>query len=287
LDKRVTGSGNVPRLNLTYKFDPDKMLYATFSKGFRPGGVNRTAQANIGPYQTDILKNYEIGWKTQWFDRRLRWNGAVFWEDWNNFQFSFLGVNSVTIIQNGGNARIKGVENEIEWAATNNLTLSTSFTFVDPRLVDNYCGAQGVTNCPNQITPEAFIPNLVGPQAPAGTNLPITPKFKGNLIARYNFDELAGFKPFAQASWVYQNKSTPTLRVDQTQIIGMQPAYGLLDLVGGAQLNSMTVQLKITNVADRRAQLSRFVQAVVSADPQPYAVPTQPRTIAIQFGQKF
>jgi len=287
LEKRVTGSGTVPRANITYKFDPDKLLYATFSKGFRPGGVNRTAAANIGPYQADFLKNYEIGWKTQWFDRSLRWNGAVFWEDWNNFQFSFLGPNSVTIIENGGNARIKGIENEIEWAVTKNLTASTNFTFLDPRLTQNYCGAAGVTSCPNLITSEAFIPNLIGPQAPAGTNLPITPKFKGNVIARYTFGEVAGWKPFGQASWVYQTKSTPALRVDQARIIGTQPAYGLVDLVGGAQLNAMTVQLIVTNVADRRAQLSRFVQTVPSVDPQPYIIPTQPRTIAIQFGQKF
>ena len=287
LDNRVTGSGNVPRINLTYKFDPDRLLYATYSKGFRPGGVNRTAQAGIGPYQADFLKNYEIGWKTQWFDHRLRWNGAVFWEDWKNFQFSFLGLNSVTIIQNGGSARIKGVENEIEWAATNNLMLSANFTFLDPRLTQNYCGVAGVTNCPNQVTAEAFTPNLIGPQAPAGTNLPITPKFKGNVIGRYSFDEVAGWKPFAQVAWVYQTKSTPTLRVDQTQIIGMQPAYGLLDITAGAQLNNSTIQLIVTNVADRRAQLSRFVQTVPSADPQPYIIPAQPRTIAIQFGQKF
>jgi outer membrane receptor protein involved in Fe transport len=165
--------------------------------------------------------------------------------------------------------------------------LSTNFTFLDPRLTQNYCGVQGVTYCPNLITPEAFIPNLVGPQAPAGTNLPITPKFKGNIIARYTFDEAAGWKPFAQASLVYQTKSTPTLRVDQTQIIGMQPAYGLVDLVAGVQLSRSTVQLIVTNVADKRAQLSRFAQTAPSADPQPYIVPTQPRTIAIQFGQKF
>jgi iron complex outermembrane receptor protein len=287
LDKRVTGSGNVPRANLTYKIDPDKLVYATFSKGFRPGGVNRTAAANIGPYQADFLKNYEIGWKTQWFDHRLRWNGALFWEDWQNFQFSFLGPNSVTIIQNGGNARIKGIENEIEWAATNNLTLSTSFTFLDPRLTQNYCGQAGVTSCPNQVNSEAFGPPLIGPLAPAGTNLPITPKFKGNVIARYNFNPVMGWRPFGQASWVYQNKSTPTLKVDQAKTIGTQPAYGLVDLMGGAQLNNMTIQLIVTNVADRRAQLSRFVQTNPDRDPQPYVIPTQPRTVAIQFGQKF
>jgi len=287
LDNRVTSSGNVPRANVTYKFTPDRLVYATFSKGFRPGGVNRTSQAGIGPYQADFLKNYEIGWKTQWLDHRLRWNGAVFWEDWKDFQFSFLGPNSVTIVVNGGNARIKGIENEFEWAATNALTLSTSFTFLDPRLTQNYCGVVGVTSCPTKVTSSDFAPDLIGPQAPAGTNLPITPKFKGNVIARYTFGEIAGWKPFGQAAWVYQNKSTQTLRVDQSGIVGDQPAYGLLDLVGGAQLDQTTIQLVVTNVADRRAQLSRFTQTSPSNDNQVYVIPAQPRTIAIKFGQKF
>ena len=69
----------------------------------------------------DYLNNYEIGWKTQWFNRRLRWNGAFFREDWKDFQFSFLVPPSITAIANGGNARILGVENELQWVATNNL----------------------------------------------------------------------------------------------------------------------------------------------------------------------
>jgi iron complex outermembrane receptor protein len=287
LNNRVTSSGNVPRANLTYKITPDKMVYATFSKGFRPGGVNRTEQAGIGPYQADYLKNYEIGWKTQWFDHRLRWNGAVFWENWNNFQFSFLGPSSLTIIENGGNATIKGIENEIEWQATNALTLSTAFTILDPRLTENYCGIVSGTYCPNQVTTPSFGAPVIGPQAPSGTNLPITPKFKGNIIARYNFDEIKGWKPFAQSAWMYQSQSTPTLKVYQAQIIGTQPAYGLVDLFGGATYNNMTAQLIVTNVGDRRAQLSRFVQTNANHDNQAYIIPTQPRTFTIQFGQKF
>ncbi|MFX5710035.1 TonB-dependent receptor, partial [Acinetobacter baumannii] len=81
-----------------YKFSSDKLVYFTWSKGFRPGGVNRTAEKDIGPYQSDFLTNFELGWKTEWFGRTLRWNGAAFWENWNNFQFSFLGPNSVTVI---------------------------------------------------------------------------------------------------------------------------------------------------------------------------------------------
>ncbi len=287
LDREVKDSGTVPRVNVTYKFDADALLYATYSKGFRPGGVNRTNQAGIGPYQPDYLINYEIGWKTQWFGHRLRWNGALFWENWNNFQFSFLGPNSLTIIENGGNARIKGIENEIEWQPSSALTLGLNFTLLDPVLTQNYCGTSGVTNCPGLSTQDFFGPALIGPQAPAGTNLPVTPKFKGNATARYTFDEMAGWKPFGQVSTVYQTKTAPLLRVDQVDILGFQPAYGLVDLSAGAQHEQLSVQLVLTNATDRRAQLTRFAEIQPGHDNQSYIIPTQPRTISIKFGQRF
>jgi outer membrane receptor protein involved in Fe transport len=288
VDKTVSDTGHVPRVNLTYKITPDKLVYATWSKGFRPGGVNRTSLQSIGPYKSDFLTNYEIGWKTQWFDRHLRWNGAVFWENWKDFQFSFLGPNSVTVIENGGNGRIKGIENEIVWAPSNAFQLSTNFTFLDPVLTQDVCSG-GAPPCPTDTTDIPFgNPNvLVGPWASAGTNLPITPKFKGNIVARYTFDQLGDWRPFGQASWVYQTKSTPSLRVDNAQVIGMQRAFGLLDLTAGLERDNMHVQLLVTNVADRRAQLTRFVQCTVNVCEQPYIIPSQPRTIAIQFGQKF
>ena len=292
--KSVSATGNVPRANITYKITPDKLVYATWSKGFRPGGVNRTQVAGIGPYGADFLTNYEVGWKTQWLDRRLRWNGAAFWEDWKNFQFSFLGPNSLTIIENGGSARVKGIENEIEFAATHNLTLSSNFTFLDPVLTQNICGTAGVTNCPgvnpavNHGNPQPFN-GLVwkGPEAPKGSNLPVTPKFKANVVARYVFGDMNGWKPFAQAAWVYQTKTTPLLLRNQLQNVGTQPAYGLLDLAGGASLQNMTFQVFVSNATDKRAQLTRFNQTNPSNDNQTYIIPAQPRTLAIKFGQKF
>jgi iron complex outermembrane recepter protein len=289
LDNTVSSTGTVPRLNLTYNFTPDLMAYATFSRGFRPGGVNRTTLAGIGPYQPDFLTNYELGWKTQWFGHRLRWNGALFWENWKNFQFSFLGPSSLTIITNGGNARIRGIENELEWAVTNDLRLSTSFTFLDPVLTQDYCGKQGVTSCPTLQTTEPFLPGgvLTGPLAPAGTNLPVTPKFKGNVVARYTFHTMGGWEPFGQASMVYQAQTAPLLRVDYTQVLGMQPAYALFDLAAGAEHEGLSVQLFVTNVADRRANLTRFTQISPVHDNQVYVIPSQPRTIALKVAQRF
>lgn len=71
-------TGNTPKFTLTYKFNPDRLIYVTYSKGFRPGGINRVG--DLPPYQADFLKNYEIGWKTSWADNHLRYNGAIFRE---------------------------------------------------------------------------------------------------------------------------------------------------------------------------------------------------------------
>ena len=292
LDKRGTDRGHVPRVNLTYKIDKDRMIYATWSKGFRPGGVNRTAQAGVPPYQADFLTNYEIGWKTQWFDHHLRWNGAIFQEDWNNFQFSFLGVNSVTIIQNAGDARIRGIENEIEFAATSNLTLSSGFTFLDPRLTRDFCNEPDPANPTQQAHSNPCPAGLGGstpypPQAPKGTNLPTSPKFKGNIVARYKASPIAGWEPNVQAAFVYQTQTRPSLRTGDVAVIGIQPAYGMVDLSTGIEKDGMNIQLILDNVADRRAELNRFAPCTVDVCTRPYAIPSQPRTIGIKFGQKF
>jgi outer membrane receptor protein involved in Fe transport len=286
----VSDTGTVPRVNVTYKITPDQMVYATYSKGFRPGGVNRVTIAGFPPYKADYLTNYEVGWKTQWLDHRLRWNGALFWEDWKNFQFSFLVPPSITAIANGGNARIKGIENELDWAATDHLLLTSNFTWLDPVLTQNYCGTSGVTDCAGQVTfTSPFIPGgqWLGPQAPAGTNLPVVPKFKGNIVARYTWGEINRWAPYAQASWVYQTQTAPVLPVPTTQIYGMMPAYGLVDVAGGVNVGNVNVELFVTNVADRRAQLSRFTESNPVNDNQVYILPVQPRTIGLKFAQRF
>ena len=298
LNSEVSDSGSVPKATLTYKPTRDALIYATYSKGFRPGGVNRVGGANNQTYAPDYLKNYEIGWKTTWFDHRLRWNGALFWEDWDNFQFSFLVPPSITAIANGGNATIKGLENELQWAATDHMMLSTNFTFLDPYLTQNYCGQIGVTNCPTLQTYYAFdFPGAVkqpggeymwvGPQAPTGTNLPVVPKFKGNIVARYTFERVDDFSPFGQAAFVYQTQTTPNLIVPDSLVIGRQPAYGLLDLSAGADNGKTSIQLFLINVTDKRAQISRFTETNPQVDNQVYIATAQPRTISLNFSQRF
>jgi iron complex outermembrane receptor protein len=290
LNTSTSDHGNVPKITLTWKMSPDKMVYATYSKGFRPGGVNRIAGPNGVPYQPDYLKNYEIGWKTQWWDRRLRWNGALFWEDWQNFQFGFLVPPSITAITNAGNARIKGWENDIIFLPTNSLTLSANFTVLHAVTTQNLCANTGVTDCPNDSVGAPFLPpayTFNGPLALSGTDLPQVPKFKGNVVVRYTFSDISEWQPFGQAAFVYQSKEAPKLKQNEQYVAGFQPAFGLLDLSAGASHNGTDVTLYVSNVTDKRAQLSRFANISPNNDNQIYIVPSQPRTFGLRVSQNF
>jgi iron complex outermembrane receptor protein len=292
LDKRADGTGWTPKVNLAYKIDPQHLLYATYSKGFRPGGVNRVGSAL--PYQADFLKNYEVGWKSQWLDNHLRWNGALFYERWDNFQFSFLGANSVTIVANAGQARVKGAESELEWAASSALTLSAGAAYIDAYLSENYCGeldpntGAPITSspCPNLKNP-ALPP--FAPLSPSGTQLPNTPKFKSNLTARYTFPLMNGWDGHVQGSYVYQSAVWPDLRLNERSLLGQQSAFGIANFFFGGEKNKLSLEFLVKNVFDKRASTYRYSECVqaVCAPIAVYDVIVPPRLIGLQLGQRF
>jgi outer membrane receptor protein involved in Fe transport len=279
LDDTVKDDGIIPKGTLTYRIDPQKLVYGTFSKGFRPGGVNRNG--TVPPYKADYLKNYELGWKTTWMNSRVRVNGALFWEDWKDFQFSFIppGGSGLTVVKNAGQARIKGVEADIAFAATQSLQLSTGFAFIDAKLQENYC--------PDPDDNGNTVTDCATPDAPKGARLPVSPKFKTNLTARYTFP-LLGFDGHAQGALVYQGSSWADLVTSDRDVFGEQAAYALTDFTFGVDKDSYSLELFVNNAFDRRAVLYRYAEcATATCGAQPYNVIAQPRTIGIKFGQKF
>ena len=86
------------------------LLYATWSEGFRPGGINRNPF--VGDYESDFLTNWELGWKTQW-GGSLQFNGAVFFEQWDDLQRAFPGANGITQVDNAPSAEINGAEMQL------------------------------------------------------------------------------------------------------------------------------------------------------------------------------
>ena len=305
LDAHAAGTGNTHKVNLTYHVDDNRMVYFTWSTGFRPGGINRRTDV-AGAYAPDKLTNYELGWKTTWLDNTLRVNGALFRENWENVQFPFLGVNSFTIIQNAGNATSQGLETDFEWVPIDGLTISGSGAVTDASLDTNYCGfSNPVTKQPytgNCLAQDGFVP-----EAGAGTQLPITPKYKGNLTTRYDFPVWDSLKAHVQGSVEAQSGSWPDLRVvapyppsGPNQMVplrsveGKQPGYGMFDLSTGVEADNWFAEVFVNNLFDQRAENYRYVQCTTQvcenfAGPQHevYVVPQLPRLIGIKFGQKF
>lgn len=286
LDKGTKESGNSPKVTLTYKLDSSKLVYATYSKGFRPGGINR--RSTLPPYRADYLENYEAGWKTTWLNNSFRWNGAVFMEDWKNFQFSILGANGLTEIKNANQARIKGVESDITWVPVPGLTINASAAYTDAKLTANYCGVvdkntgDPVTDCgpKNPIYKD-------DPQAPDGTALPVTPKYKANLTARYEFS-LADWDAFAQGAVVGQSGNWTDLRLKERAIIGRQKGYTTADFSAGVDKDGLSISVYLKNAFDKRASLNRYAECAESVcGTQYYIVPNQPRTIGVKLGKTF
>jgi iron complex outermembrane recepter protein len=278
LDKVAKDDGYTPKLNLTYRFDDYKMAYATWSRGFRPGGVNR--RGTTPPYKSDLLTSYEIGWKTSWADNRLRFNGAVFLEDWEDFQFTFTGPNGVALFANAGQAQIKGIETSLEWAVSRDFLLSGGFALMEPKLTEHYCGQLDAGGSP--------ITDCAAPLAPKGTQLPGASKFKGNVSARYSFP-VADFDAHVQGAYVYQGPTWPDLQLAERAILGRQDAYGIADFSAGFERGNYSFELFVRNAFDERAQLTRYSKcaAAVCGPIGTYAIVAQPRTMGLRFGQKF
>ena len=85
------------------------------------------------------MTNWEVGWKTTWADNRFQFNGAFFFEEWEDFQVSFVGDNAITAVNNGPTAEVVGVEGQFTWVPTDALRISGSFTWLDSELQDEYC----------------------------------------------------------------------------------------------------------------------------------------------------
>jgi len=277
LDKEVEESGFTHKVNIAYRFDPDRMVYVTWSSGFRPGGINR--RGSLPPYSSDFLSNYEFGWKTTWLDGSLRWNGAVYALRWDDFQFSILGSQGLTEIKNAAQATVLGLETDVVWRPTANLTLSGGLALTDAKLSENYCGfltpsGDPETNCP-------------APLAPEGTALPVTPRVKANLLARYEFPFM-GFDGHVQGGVVYTGEAWTDLRLVERAIIGKLPESWVFDFSAGIENERWKFEAFVDNAFDERQNLWRYAEcAEAVCGFQTYIVPNRPRTIGLRVGRKF
>jgi len=280
-NKKVVENGETHKIDLQYQLTPDVMVYGTWSTGFRPGGNNRKPIA--GSWRADTLANFELGWKSSWFDRRFRWNGALFFEKWKDVQTSVQGQSGITAIVNAGDARVEGAETDVSWAVNDHLTFSASGTgLLKAEITTTFCAPtnQGVP------LPSCTTPGTV--DAYAGTQLPVTPKLKLNATARYAF-AVGEYKSFAQATAFHQSSTTYSLEATRFYA-GDTPAFSTFDFSAGTGLNNWHVEAFIENAFDKRGQLGRNSECndgVHYCLMNAHIYPIKPMEFGVKFGQKF
>ncbi len=289
---RKTYVGTRSRANLTWHVTPDIMTYYTWSQGFRPGGFNR-AQAIIKSssplsgiwqppiaYDPDTLTNNELGWKTEWFDHRLQFNGALYQENWDNVQLSIFDpsvTGNLVFTTNGPNYRVRGAETQLVWRVLGGLTVTGSAA---------WNSSQNVKNLTLIGTNGQPITNVVNPFGQLGQPLALSPPFEGNLRARYDFP-LGDYQAFFQIGAIRQAHSYATANPQQTTLQGVptnfdDPGFTIYDASAGIAAGSWSTQLYAENFTDTRAILSASYAEFVKMN-----TINRPRTLGLRFSYKF
>jgi outer membrane receptor protein involved in Fe transport len=312
-----TESGNRSRVNLTWHLRPDAMVYYTYSEGFRPGSFNQNGGAQHAPgldgqwqfavpmgYTSDTLKNNELGWKTEWLNHRLQWNGAVYQENWDNVQVSFLQpglAGNVTFDTNGQNFLIRGIETSFVALLTRGLSVQGSASWNhskqtnSPALIDTNPASSNFGKPITQVCGTAGDPttcsDVINPFGPPGAPSANSPPVQFNLRARYEF-ALNAYHAFVQAGMVHsghsytQAGSNPTITssgfVSTTRLRFENPPFTNIDASLGIAKDAWTAELFAENVANANTSLFTNVDQFIVAE-----TPMRPRIIGVKLGYSF
>lgn len=284
VNKTTSDTDFIHKANATYKIDEDKLVYVTWSKGFRPGGINR--RGSLPPYAADSLNNYEFGWKTSW--GRFRWNGALYHLAWDGIQLSFIGANGLSEVRNAGKARVRGIETDINWRS-GGFSLSAGASYNQAKITRDFCrNANAAYDC---TTPGNSL------LAPSGARLPVTPKFKGNFVARYETPVFGDWEGHIQVATNYTTGRTTDLRDTERAIKGYLGSYATVDFSMGVKDKNWAAELYATNLFNSGGVINTGIQCIeaVCGDVGGatatggvfYDTVIKPRVIGLKLSRKF
>jgi iron complex outermembrane receptor protein len=295
-------------------------VYYTFSQGFRPGGYNQNGGSAHAPgpngvnqyllaasYISDKLTNNEVGWKTEWFDRRLQWNGAVYQENWNNVQVPFFDpgvVGNIFYNTNGQDFRIRGIETSLVARVTSELTLRASSAWNhseqtnSPALIDNN-PADNVPggNYGKPITQVCALGTGAGcspvpnPYGPVGGPTANSPPIQFSVHARYEWN-IAGYAPFVQLDATHTGHSYTQAGANPTYALGgsfttsrgryENPAYSTFDCSLGVAKDAWTATVFGQNIGNSNASTFISTDQFIVAQ-----TPLRPRIVGVTASYKF
>ena len=271
------------KVNTAYQLDPTNLVYATWSQGFRRGGVNALPPAEPaipeptapGYYVTnpalykvspDTANNYEVGFKGT-LENRIKYSADVFYIDWQNVQ---EGAQLTPLVLPGainvGHAYSKGFETELFVNVTHHLSAQLAYTYDQTKLLS--------------YAPDALVGLSVPPPA-AGGALPGTPKSSVAVTLGYGHVQLGQGELAYSVSAHYQSSLIPALSATVPTVAGYtmvdtRLTWDIAHWTFAAYCNNLTNQLGISSYSDPYNYAS-FYQAVVST----------PRTVGVSAAYRF
>ncbi len=260
-------TGWVPKINATYHYTDDKMVYFTYSEGFRRGGVNAAKNGvfatggEFHEYDSDTLLNYEAGFKTSWLDDRFRLNLTAYhmiWEDILIQVEDTTGFFTLGLV-NLPEAEINGFELSMAALPADGWDIRGTMGYNDAELSEDA--------------------TIFGTLLAEGSRLPLSPELKTSLNVAYTFPQrILGAEPRISGVWTYQGDSLSSLAglggTGFLNPVRNQHDYHLLHLRAGLESDDWTATVFINNITDEAGETffnDRWAQTRLSV--------TRPRSI--------
>ena len=171
------------RVSLDHQLGDAVMVYGSYSRGFKSGIFNLFG-GPIPPVDPEILDAYEVGFKSEFADGRVRLNGAAYYYEYDDLQLSYQ-IEGAAVVINAANAEIKGVDLELLAALTDKIELNANIAWNDSEFIDfpiaEITTRRGDGNCPsNNPTPNC---SAVGNAK--GNTLPRAPELTSSIGLSY------------------------------------------------------------------------------------------------------
>jgi outer membrane receptor protein involved in Fe transport len=273
------------KFSTQYNFTDETMVYFLFSEGFRLGGNNSPRAAATGTipatYDPDLLKNYELGTKTQWLDNRLLINVSLFNMQWSDIQINSRVGDGPWWLRgtwNGETGESIGAEMNFEWQATQNLSFEGSAYFADSKYTADSYDPRG---------------NLY---LQDGEDMPNAPKVKYWLAAEYTVPGIAGLNGdlWFRYDTTYQGKTWDNIDAAiEDDPEGRIPGWHSSNLQIGLDMqNNWSMALMVRNIWNNHGINSLYNSTYASdwfGDPRWRNERTlqRPRTIGLTFRKTF
>jgi outer membrane receptor protein involved in Fe transport len=262
----------LPKIGLSYHISDETTASFVYQKGYRSGGVGfNIFRSESYSYKPEYTDNYELSLRSVWLDGKMMLNSNVFYTDWQDQQVNrqLSAANFDLQTENAGASNIKGIEVELFYYPSNNLSIVTGIGFADSEFTEfqvSNSGSQGLRDLTGRSFEDA-------PQwtANVAVNYEINDHWFANMNANYSGSELAYLDPLTTLAPVkYAINSDPK-----------NDAHLLVNAQIGYTWTNYTIRLNARNLLDNDYISSYTSEAdnLGTDDSYGQGIPGRPRTV--------